>query len=74
MAEHNTPTIKETKGFWGDETKALVTSVQMILFCQANGTRVPESSVRLSPCTCSVFQRGYSTEKKKTVSALKYIG
>lgn len=73
MAENNAHQMKETEGFWGDETKAPVTSVQMILFCQANGTRVPESSVRFSPCTHSVFHRGYSTEKK-TVSALKYIG
>lgn len=43
------------------------------LFCRATGTRMCESSVRLSPLTCSVFHRGHSIDKK-TVSALKYIG
>lgn len=57
--------MKEVEGSWGDEVKAPVTSIQMILFCQADGTRKYVSSVRLSPLTRSVFHRGHSIEKKK---------
>ncbi len=74
LAENNTPWMKEIEGSWGDEATAPVTSEQMILFCLADGTRKHESSVRLSPLTHSVFHRGHSMGKKKTVSALKYIG
>lgn len=57
--------MKEIEGSWGDEVKAPVTSVQMILFSQADGTRKYESSDRLSPLTRSVFHRGHSIEKKR---------
>lgn len=71
MAENNMPWMKEIEGSWGDEANALVPSVQMILFCQVDGTRKQYSFI--SPR--SAFHRGNSIEKKKrTVSALKYIG
>lgn len=73
LDENNIPGVKEIEGFWGGDVEAPVTSVQMVLFCQADGTRKYESSVRLSPLTHSVFHRGHCVEKK-TVSALKYIG
>lgn len=64
--------MKEIEGSWGDEANTLVPSVQMILFCQVDGTRKQYSFI--SPR--SAFHRGNSIEKKKkrTVSALKYIG
>lgn len=73
--DNNNPLMKETQGSRGDEAEAPVNSEQMILFCQADGTRKHQSSVRLSALTHSVFHRGHSKEEKKTtVSALKCIG
>lgn len=60
LAENNMPRMKEIEGSWGDEAKAPVTLEGMILFCQADGTRKHESSVRLSRLTHSVFHRGHS--------------
>lgn len=55
------PWMKEIEGSWGDEANALVPSVQMILFCQVDGTRKQYSFI--SPR--SAFHRGNSIEKKK---------
>lgn len=64
MAENNRIRMKGIEGSRGDEAKAPITLEQMILFCQADGTRKQASSVRLSPLTLSVFRRGHSIEKK----------
>lgn len=63
--------MKETQGSRGVEAEAAVNSEQMILFCQADGTRKHQSSVRLSPLTHSVFHRGHSKEKKKDCISLE---